>query len=70
MIAVSVSYTHLDVYKRQDWITLNLPPTVEDAFILKKETGIPVLWYDDLKFIPMFAAHNIPYHTYFKINLL
>lgn len=53
-----------------DWITLNLPPTVEDAFILKKETGIPVLWYDDLKFIPMFAAHNIPYHTYFKINLL
>ena len=53
-----------------DWITLNLPPVPEDAFILEKKAAIPVLWYDDLQFVPMYAAHNTPYHTYFKINLL
>ncbi|MFQ9637635.1 MAG: beta-L-arabinofuranosidase domain-containing protein [Eisenbergiella sp.] len=53
-----------------DWITLNLPPVTEDAFVMKKKAGIPVLWYDDLPFVPMYAAHNTPYHTYFKINLL
>lgn len=53
---------------RKDWITLNLPPVLEDAFECRWDT-MPVLWYDDLEFIPSYAAHNQPYHTYFKINL-
>ncbi len=53
---------------RKDWITLNLPPVLEDAFEIRWDRG-PVLWYDDLEFIPSYAAHNQPYHTYFKINL-
>ncbi len=53
---------------RTDWITLNLPPVLEDAFEICWD-GKPTLWYDDLEFIPSYAAHNQPYHTYFKINL-
>lgn len=49
-----------------DWITLRLPPVLEEAFTMKT-AQMPVLWYDDLKFIPMYQAHNLPYHTYFKI---
>lgn len=53
---------------RKGWITLNLPPVIEDAFKIRWD-GMPTLWYDDLEFIPSYAAHNRPYHTYFKINL-
>lgn len=53
-----------------EWITLSLPPEPEDAFIMAEENGMPVFWYDNLKFVPMYAAHNTDYHTYFKINLL
>ena len=53
-----------------EWITLSLPPEPEAAFVMAEENGMPVLWYDNLKFVPMYAAHNTPYHTYFKINLL
>lgn len=53
---------------RTDWMTLNLPPVLEDAFDIQWNR-LPTLWYDDLEFIPSFAAHNRPYHTYFKINL-
>lgn len=53
----------------QEFITLNLPPVLEEAFELRKLPS-PVLWYDDLKFIPMYEAHNMNYHTYFRINLL
>ncbi len=51
-----------------DWITLNLPPVLEDAFEICWDS-MPILWYDDLAFIPFYAADNRPYHTYFKINL-
>lgn len=53
---------------RTDWITLNLPKVLEDSFKICWE-GRPTLWYDDLEFIPSYAVHNQPYHTYFKINL-
>lgn len=51
-----------------DWITLKLPPVLEDAFDIQWKK-LPTLWYDDLEFIPSYAAHNRPYHTYFKIHL-
>ncbi|MCI8783216.1 MAG: hypothetical protein HFG83_15160 [Dorea sp.] len=54
--------------RRTDWITLNLPAALEDAFEIHWDKT-PTLWYDDLEFIPSYAAHNQPYHTYFKINL-
>ena len=52
-----------------DWIRLNLPPALEDAFAIGWEEGMPVLWYDDLKFVPSYAARNAAYHTYFQICL-
>ncbi len=52
-----------------DWIRLNLPPVPEDAFAIDWEDGMPVLWYDDLKFVPSYAAQNVAYHTYFQICL-
>ena len=52
-----------------DWIRLNLPPVPEDAFTVCWEDGMPVLWYDDLRFVPSYAAQNTACHTYFQINL-
>lgn len=54
--------------EKTDWLTLNLPPVLEDAFEIRWDP-MPVLRYDDLVFVPSYAAHNRPYHTYFKINL-
>lgn len=51
------------------WIRLNLPSMVEDAFQICWEEGMPVLWYDHLKFVPSYAAQNVAYHTYFQICL-
>lgn len=53
----------------QEFITLCLPPILDDAFIITIDST-PTLEYNHLKFIPMYAAHNMPYHTYFKIELL
>lgn len=70
--AASVMYgplvmTALD--ERTDWIRLNLPPMLEDAFDIRWEDGLPVLWYDGLRFVPSYAAQNVAYHTYFQINM-
>ncbi len=51
-----------------EWITLNLPENLSDAFDISNEDGHPVLYYEDLKLIPMYLAHGIPYHTYFRIR--
>lgn len=51
-----------------DWITLRISSDLRDDFIVVWEEGMPVLYYDELKFIPMYAAHHIDYHTYFKIK--
>lgn len=69
--AASLMYGPLVMTARSsqnDWITLNLPTVLEDAFEIRWDTR-PTLWYDDLEFIPSYAAHDQPYHTYFKINL-
>ncbi|MFA9376129.1 MAG: beta-L-arabinofuranosidase domain-containing protein [Lachnotalea sp.] len=50
-----------------DWITLTLSPNLENEFIVVWEKEMPVIYYDELRFIPMYAAHHIDYHTYFKI---
>ena len=72
MPAASLMYGPLvmvGISSQTDWFTLHMPPVLEDAFMI--ENGeMPVLWYDDLKFIPMYAAHDVAYHTYFKIDLL
>ncbi len=70
--AASVMYgplvmTALD--SRTEWIRLNLPARIADAFRVDWEEGMPVLWYDDLKFVPSYAAQNVAYHTYFQICL-
>jgi DUF1680 family protein len=51
----------------QDFITLVLSPNITDDFTVTWEKYMPVLNYDNLKFIPMYAAHHMKYHTYFKI---
>ena len=56
--------------ERTDWIRLNLPPVLEEAFAVRWEDGMPVLWYDDLRFLPSYAAQNLAYHTYFLVNLV
>lgn len=53
---------------QKEWITLHLPPAPEDAFEITWDK-YPVLWYDDLKLIPSYAAHDTATHTYFKIDL-
>lgn len=50
-----------------DWMCLRLPENAADGFTLDTEEGSPVLHYEDLEFIPMYLAHHMPYHTYFKI---
>lgn len=52
----------------QQWITLNLTPDLEDSFSISYSGDMPVLNHCDLEFIPMYAAYNIDYHTYFKIK--
>lgn len=52
-----------------DWITLTLTPDLKDDFTVIWNNKRPELDYGGLKFIPMYAAHHINYHTYFKINI-
>ncbi len=52
-----------------DWITLTLSPDIREDFTVEWKDKMPVLHYEELEFIPMFAAHHIHYHTYFKINI-
>lgn len=69
--AASVMYGPLvmtALSSQTDWIRLNLPAVLEDAFAVDWEDGMPVLWYDDLKFVPSYAAQNVAYHTYFQVN--
>ncbi len=54
--------------EQKEWITLHLPPVLENAFEIAWDRG-PVLLYDDLKFIPSYQTHDTAYHTYFKIDL-
>lgn len=72
MPAASVMYGPLVMaahHEGTEWLTLRLMPDLEDSFEIERGE-MPLLWYDDLKFLPMYAAHNIPYHTYFKIDLV
>ena len=55
---------------RQNWINLSCLPDLSDCFDVAwdAENSYPVLVYFGLRFIPMYAAHNTRYHTYFKIT--
>jgi hypothetical protein len=53
----------------KEWITLTLSPDMKEDFIITWQEGMPVLWYEELHFIPMYAAHHVDYHTYFKIKI-
>ena len=53
----------------KDWITLILSPKLRDCFRSVWKKDKPVLYYDDLEFIPIYAAHHMDYHTYFKIKI-
>ncbi len=50
-----------------DWITLSLPADAADGFVID-DCGYPQLRYENLELIPMYLAHHMPYHTYFKIK--
>ncbi len=52
-----------------DWITLTLSPDLQNDFTVVWKDKMPMLSYESLKFIPMYAAHHIDYHTYFKIDI-
>ncbi|MCR5277939.1 MAG: glycoside hydrolase family 127 protein [Lachnospiraceae bacterium] len=53
-----------------DWITLSTLPDPSESFIPSwdKENARPVLTSYGRTFIPMYAAHNARYHTYFKLR--
>ena len=53
----------------KEWITLILSPDIKEDFSIAWQEGIPVLSYEELRFIPMYAAHHVDYHTYFKIMI-
>ena len=53
---------------RRDWITLNLSADPAQDFQVRKKGAYPRLHYEDLEFIPMCYAHDMPYHTYFRIR--
>lgn len=54
---------------KKDWITLTLTPDIERNFKVNRYGAYPTLDYHGLTFIPMYAAHDVNYHTYFKINI-
>ena len=53
-----------------EFITLNVPENEADAFcpVTNREAGSFYMVGCGLQFVPMYTAHNFPYHTYFKIN--
>jgi uncharacterized membrane protein len=52
----------------KEWITLTLTPDLKECFSISSQGDMPVLDYCGTEFIPMYAAYNVNYHTYFKIN--
>lgn len=57
------------VSDKKDWITLTLTPDIERNFKVNRYGPYPTLDYHGMTFIPMYAAHNVNYHTYFKIMI-
>ena len=47
--------------------TLVLKPHLAESFRTAREGSMPVLYSQGLKFVPMYAAHEVGYHVYFKI---
>lgn len=54
---------------KKDWITLTLTPDIERNFTVNRYGPYPTIDYHGLTLIPMYAAHNVNYHTYFKIMI-
>lgn len=52
---------------QKEWITLTLSPDLTEDFTVTWREELPLLTYGELSFLPMYAAHHINYHTYFKI---
>jgi Uncharacterized protein conserved in bacteria len=68
----SVMYGPLVMVAAEDtmeWITLRLFPELQQEFSVEWQSDMPVLYHAGLRFIPMYMAHNMNYHTYFKIKL-
>ncbi len=55
------------ISSKKDWITLTLTPDIERNFTVNRYGPYPTLDYHGMTLIPMYAAHNVDYHTYFKI---
>ena len=53
--------------ERKEWLTLALTEDLSESFTVNKEGAYPRLFYEGLEFIPMYAAHEMAYHTYFRI---
>ena len=54
----------------EDWIDIYSLPTPSESFTSDwdEENGWPTLTGYGRKYIPMYAAHNVKYHTYFKLH--
>ncbi len=54
----------------EDWIDIYSLPNPSESFVAgwDKENDMPTLSSYGRKFIPMYAAHNVKYHTYFKLH--
>ena len=75
--SVSVSYTHLDVYKRQAWVTMapvdrdtfrsgERPPANTTIFIFtprQREMGFPVSYALTLNYTTHFYFAQLPFHN-------
>ncbi|MDF2872374.1 MAG: putative glycosylase [Anaerocolumna sp.] len=54
----------------KEFLTLTFGPELEEYFLPDWSSyPYPCLNFKGLNFIPMFTAHNMSYHTYFKINI-
>ena len=53
---------------KKEWMTLNLTDKPEDCFAVDRSLPYPRLFYEDLEFIPLYMAHDVSYHTYFRIR--
>ena len=53
----------------KDWIMLTLTSDLTKDFRVEWIEGVPFLFYGDLRFLPMYLAHHVDYHTYFKIKI-
>ena len=53
--------------ERKEWLTLALTEDLSESFTVNKEGAYPRLFYEGMEFIPMYAAHEMAYHTYFRI---